>query len=165
MTRTPITILAFDPAIGATGWAVVSCDTPQSPRRIASGTWRPSQAKSAPDRYDQLRRFVADLIERYAPTLAIVETPSPRFGRRNPRKESDLANYGRAVGVCEAACDAAGVPTNRAEVLKWKGSGRKSQTARVVRYVFGYLAKDDNESDALGLALFATGHLKEMAGA
>ncbi len=161
-------ILALDPSITALGWAVV--DAAQSPRglafqRVASGSWSPSEAKDLPDRFDQLADFLDETIravQLQQPLRAIViEMP----GAYQKWSFSSLRSYLRAVGICEGASriasldssfaitgEATAVPIHRVEVGEWKGNARKRATFLQVKAIYQFAPKDDNESDALGLA-------------
>lgn len=143
-------ILAIDPSATATGYAVVSTLHPKRPLLIESGTWHPSAAKGAPDRYDQLADFMARVIADHSVTTAIIETPSG--GQRH--SATQLMVYAQAIGVCRAACHRSGAVVMPVKVNEWKGQARKSGTALYAAAAFGISTegRSHNEMDALGIA-------------
>lgn len=152
-------LLAFDPSICNCGWAVLGAvQSPNGPpRRIDSGTWHPSEAKGAADRYDQLADFVRGLASLHHADIAVVEIPSG--GQRH--SATQLMRYARAVGVIEAAAFLSGCKIARVPVQTWKGNARKRVTADTMRLMLRYEPADDNESDALGLGVW---YLKSVQG-
>lgn len=150
-----VPLLAIDPSCRNCGFAVLAGgrDPNAVPRRVDSGTWHPSGAKGAEDRYDQLASFVSGLVEKHRVAEVVVEVPSG--GQRH--SATQLMAYARAIGVVEAAAWLSGCKVHRVPVTTWKGNGRKRVTADTMRLMFRHEAGDDNESDALGLAVW---HLK-----
>jgi Holliday junction resolvasome RuvABC endonuclease subunit len=157
-------ILSLDPCIKACGWAVLEREVWPNvglrPKRICSGTFRPSEAKGSLDRFDQLAAFIDEAICMHTPRDVVIETPDPYQEQNFSSLRFDL----RAVGVCEGVayssslthCDMSaglGEPAriHRVEVNQWKVSGSKWHTAMQVKAIFGYTPDDDNESDAIGL--------------
>jgi Holliday junction resolvasome RuvABC endonuclease subunit len=155
-------ILALDPSIKASGWAVLEpIAGNQLARRVVSGTFRPSAANDAGDPFDQLAEFINALVGHHIPSDCVIETPG-KFQRFN---FVTIQAYLRAVGICEGAVWAAShaasfrrgqikvARIHRLTVNEWKGNGKKSLTALKVKALFGYTPADDNESDAIGIGM------------
>lgn len=145
-----MTILSLDPSANHLGWAILS-EFPTAVCRLASGTFAPSHAKAAADRFDQLALFVASKCREGTGVDAVVIEVPDGYARRS---FAQLSIYCRAVGVCEAAGVLSGRPTHRVLVSQWKGTARKAWTAIQVRAAFGYEPADHNESDACGLGIY-----------
>lgn len=150
-------LLALDPSIANCGYAVL-LKTSGDPIRLESGIIHP-RGDDERSRYDDL---AAQICKRAQPksfngemltvTDAVVEIPSG--GQRPNVSAYQLMTYARAVGVCESASYFAGLSVNRVPVNAWKGREKKSRTLAIVRAIFKYDARDDNEGDALGLGLW-----------
>jgi Holliday junction resolvasome RuvABC endonuclease subunit len=149
-------VLAIDPSITACGWAVLGRSS-GGWLRIDSGTWKPSEAKGKPSRFVQLHRFLDILILTHKPAVAIVELPqiSTQGGKFKVGAKT-LITYGRAVGTCHSACLASMHEENVAvvDVEEWKGRTKKGYWKGLVETNFKCRVKDENESDALGIALW-----------
>lgn len=149
-------LLAIDPSSARCGWAILH--NTDKPQRLDSGVWYPT------DRPEMNRTKLDDLavqIRHRVNTFhantdlrishAVIETPA---GGQWGRSATQLMVYARAIGVCEATCYGMALGMNRVTVNEWKGSGKKSHTANVVRHFFNYQPRDDNEADAIGLGLW-----------
>jgi Holliday junction resolvasome RuvABC endonuclease subunit len=159
-------ILAIDPSITDCGYAVL--EPGQQPRRVLSGTWHPSGAKSAPDRFDQLADFILQLIRANRIQHVAVEIPDGgerffrgRGGALQKMGGKSERTYAQAVGVCRGAARAAGADVMAIGVSQWKGRTKKAYTALIVEKALGHKPADDNESDALGLSLYVAATLRE----
>lgn len=155
-------VLAIDPSICDCGWAIlrgnsVTCE------RVDSGTWHPSQAVSAGDRWAQLARFVFELSRKSSVRYVVIEAPNKRgLGRQAKFSRASQITYGRAVGTVEASArNAIGEAWTGAvdhvfnpDVEAWKRKSSKSQTSKMVALRLRYTPRDHNEADALGLALW-----------
>lgn len=100
-------VLALDPSLSCTGWAVVCVKGPAGlGKLVEAGRITPDH--SGPDAAIELHAEVRDLIAARSSDVVIVETPAA--GRRAPgggsfdkRSVVTLPSYGMAVGVCLAA--------------------------------------------------------------
>jgi Holliday junction resolvasome RuvABC endonuclease subunit len=148
-------LLAIDPSIVNCGWALLRQGQP-NPTRLDSGVFHPI-ARPDKDRHDHLVDLLVQRIEMATesgmrPTDALIEIPSG--GQRGDRSATQLMVYARAIGDIEATCYRAGLTMHRVTVNGWKGSGRKGHTELVVKHVFKYTPRDNNEADAIGLGLW-----------
>ena len=159
-------VRAFDPSSTATGWADVS----EQAGRVdvaRSGVFRPSKARAAADPFVQLATFVgvelADLAVE-PPDVVIVEIPDRHQRMGHAPKEGGVAKqrpagalmvYAQAVGAVTAAVVVCRFPVVRVPVSAWKGSDNKAATLYRIRSTAGAAdVTDDNEADAIGLALW-----------
>jgi hypothetical protein len=156
-------ILAVDPSIRACGWAVVADRDCGGPSVYASGVWRPTAAAGSPTPLAQLAQWAGYTAGLYAPLAAVVvETPDggdrhyrDAAGGRHAVRGSRERAYAMAVGVVVGAAVAA-VGTDRVHLVSvnaWKGTRTKAQTRPAAVALLGREPVDDNESDAVGLAL------------
>lgn len=147
-------VLSVDPSICNCGWAVMA-NANGEPRRVDSGVWHPSAAKDAIGRWGQLFEFLEGLAA--SVDYAVIEEPNRgRIARQAKFSREAQITYGRAVGTVEAAVrsnlanDRVFVP----DVSAWKGKGKKGATLDDVSLRLAYRPRDDNEADALGIALW-----------
>lgn len=164
-----IRLLSIDPSVTCTGWALLW------ERRTAnalgfevvnSGHWRPSHAKGAPDRLQQLGDLVREMAGDGV-TDVVVEMPTreQRRGRGGGRRRAgDLITYGVAAGVCYGAAVALGLRVWGPDVAAWKGRSSKARTAAVVRAVLGQVTDSHDENDAIGIGLWWMQRVRPMIG-
>lgn len=138
-------ILAWDPSLSRTGWALLEESGPAINLR-EFGEFAPKDGPLA-DRCRDLNRFAARIIDATRPDMIAVELPMA-CGSGKQRNAATLPNYGMAVGVVLAACHDAERETG-AKVLTvaadvWgrsiprggKGEGKDGRV-QAVRLVFG----------------------------
>jgi len=135
--------MAVDPSANATGWAVFTADGAMT----TAGTFRPSSAKSAPNRFSQLARHIERWCERDGDgvppvQLVILETSEcPSYNRAGGIGVKGAVIFGTACGVVHGAAAACGATVVRVDVRQWKGNAKK-QTEQ---------GQDHNEADAIAL--------------
>lgn len=141
----PTKILAFDPSLSRTGWALIHENGPAI-TLVEFGDFTP-KAESLSDRCRELNRFAARIIDATKPDMIAVELPQAR-GAKGPRSAATLPNYGMAVGVVLAAChDAereAGAKVLTVSADEWgrsipRGGKGEAKEGRIqaVRLIFG----------------------------
>jgi hypothetical protein len=151
-------VLAIDPSITCTGWAILA-DFPERPELRDSGHWRPSRKEG--HRLLQLAELVRFLIWEHHVSDVVIEMPDreQRMGgngkRRNP---GDLIVYGSAAGACVGAtCEMTTGSRRRVwlpSVRIWKKNQSKDETRMLVRAVMGASVASHDENDAIGLGLW-----------
>lgn len=148
------TILAVDPSLNHTGWAVMSKATVHD-----HGVLRPSRAKGGPDAYRQLYDGVRELLLGHSCGTLVFEVPNrnQRMGEHHRRSADKLMVYAQAVGVIRAAGYAARVDVKAVTVAAWKGNKKKHKTGREVATVFGLRGLTEDECDAVGLGGYFLG--------
>lgn len=149
MTR----LIGIDPGLRRTGFGVVEI-TGKNPRYLGSGVIRPSVIASEPDRLKELYQGMQEVLDQYAPTLAVVERV---FVNVNPKSTLSL---GQARGVAIAALAAREIAVHEITPLKVKqsivGTGRASKEQ--VQHMVCHLLKlpqspNADAADALACAL------------
>jgi hypothetical protein len=163
-------ILAADPSVRACGWAVLKAhpDPARQPFVCGSGVWHPSAAAGSAPPLVQLARWAMDQCDRWSGSVrgplaaVVVETPDggdrhyrDAAGGRHAVRGSRERTYAMAVGAVVGAAVAA-VGTGRVHLVtvnQWKGRRTKAQTRPAAAAVLGREPVDDNEADAVGLAL------------
>jgi hypothetical protein len=163
-------ILAVDPSVKACGWAALKehPDSARQPFVCGSGVWRPSAAAGLPPPIVQLARWATDQCCRWSGSVrgplaaVVVETPDggdrhyrDAAGGRHAVRGARERAYAMAVGaVVGAAVAAVGTDfVHLVTVNAWKGTRTKAQTRPAAVALLGREPVDDNESDAVGLAL------------
>lgn len=145
-------VLGLDVATRATGWAAV-----QGGKRLASGVLRIGRTKDdSVARLVILRRELVVLLERYRPALVAVEAAMAWKSIKTTMRLSE------AQGVAIEAAAGTGARILHPQPEEWRkalgcGGRDKERTAQMVRLILGGYSADfatDDESDALGLALY-----------
>jgi crossover junction endodeoxyribonuclease RuvC len=147
-------ILGIDPGSRHTGWGVLRWQGDQQ-RLVAEGLLSQRPGVELPGRLADLARDIGDLVERYTPDAAAVETP---FYGMNPRSLIVLA---QARGAIVAALAARGLevleysPAEVKTAVAGNGRAEKAEVARMVRLLLGLeaTARRSDTTDAIALAL------------
>lgn len=152
-------ILGIDPGLQTTGFGVVQSEGPQL-QYVASGTIRTSGTADRaalgdlPGRLKIIFDGIAEVVQRYAPTVAAVEIV---FVNVNPQSTLLL---GQARGAALTALVSQGLPVHEYTALQMKkavvghGHAKKEQVQAMVQRLLnlpGLPGKD--AADALGLAI------------
>lgn len=142
-------ILAIDPAQHC-GWAVASVKD----RIDASGVW--NIGAEAQNRPGHLGFLLRRHIERYRPAVIAFEVAT--FGTKNPhvmRRHNELAGVIHAV-ASEFRCDCwpFGITSWKARAVG-NGNAKKDAVMRGLRLFYRIDVCNDNEADAIGIALAA----------
>lgn len=156
-------VLGIDPA-SKCGWAVVE-DADAS--RVASGVWRGDRLEGGGVRLAGFSNWLQGLLDQYRPGAIVVEAPI-HYGGRAPNWTSP-----RIGGIALAAAQDRGlcwVEVLPSVLKKWatgKGNADKAAMVRAARSRLpedcgagGIDLKDDNEADALLLALYGAQELE-----
>jgi crossover junction endodeoxyribonuclease RuvC len=146
-------LIGIDPGLRRTGFGVLQISG-RDPQYLGSGVIRPHIEASEPDRLKELYQGMQEVLEDYAPTIAVVERV---FVNVNPRSTLSL---GQARGVAIAALAAREIPVHEITPLKIKqsivGTGRASKEQ--VQHMVCHLLRLSNTpsadaADALACAL------------
>jgi crossover junction endodeoxyribonuclease RuvC len=147
-------ILGIDPGSRYTGWGVLRWQGDQH-RLESDGLLTCGTGLGLPERLAGLQREVGELVERFHPDAAAVETP---FSGMNPRSLIVLAQARGAILAALASRGLAIVEYSPAEVktaIAGNGRADKKEVARMVRLL---LRLDDgaraaDTTDAIAVAL------------
>lgn len=148
-------ILGIDPGT-ACGWAVLTLDG----ARIASGTWSLAARRHEGGgmRYLRVRRHVEEILGQFAIEQLAYEEVRRHAG-------TDAAHvYGGIVSQITAVCESrsppvpyTGAPVATVKRLATgKGNADKDAMIAAATELFGFTPGDDNEADALFIALAAS---------
>jgi len=151
MKTKPITLLAFDPSLHATGWAF-----------FRDGNYDSSGVIKLPKKHKGLEAITNMLIvwqrfrTNFRPEFRIVKvivTEIQEYRHQNER--AAINNLLLLNGVCFAFFGSGWADERVAYTPKqWKGTTpKKIHNQRVKDYIGGLDIKDDNELDAIGLGL------------
>jgi crossover junction endodeoxyribonuclease RuvC len=147
-------ILGIDPGSRHTGWGVLRWQGDRQ-QLVADGLLSQSPTIDLPARLADLAREIGDLVDRFAPDAAAVETP---YYGMNPRSLIVLA---QARGAILAALAARGLevleytPAEVKTAIAGNGRAEKTEVARMVRLLLrldGARRRADT-TDAIALAL------------
>lgn len=152
-----VVILALDPGLAATGWAVVRGPA-SNPVLVASGTWRTRPTDAVPVRLHGLWDAVRQTVHDYAPLAAVViEEPADVTVYARNERGRDSAKATRrgmdalrmALGALIVAC-----PPSDTHLM------RASRTAKAHKSLIGQRFAGDkrtseHERDAIWLAVYA----------
>jgi len=101
-------ILAFDPSLTCTGWAMIETDGTSDGRYIAAGYIQPTKFEQLTDRILDLASAIEARVRRDIPDVIVIETPAAtgraRSGQRFAGTALTIPVYGAAVGACIVAC-------------------------------------------------------------
>lgn len=158
-------ILGIDPGSNVTGYGVVE-RTDTGLVHLGHGTLRPARGQPLPLRLAAIQAALSDLIQSYAPDVAIVEQV---FVASSPRSALIL---GQARGVVLATLAAGGVPVEECSAREVKqavvgtGAAAKAQVQSMVKRILEleHLPSQD-AADALAAAISRAhrGKLAELA--
>lgn len=157
-------ILGIDPGSRATGYGVVERVNSKLVH-LAHGTLRPPKSHDLPARLAAIQTGLAEVIQSYAPDLAIVEQV---FVSSSPRSALIL---GQARGVALAALAAAGLPVEEYSAREIKqsvvgtGAAAKAQVQDMVKRILQLDRKPSQDAaDALAAAICKAhrGHLADL---
>ena len=146
-------ILGIDPGSSVTGYGVVERVNAKLVH-LVSGTLRPLKSQELPARLAAIHSGLAEVIEGYAPDLAVVEQV---FVSSSPRSALIL---GQARGVALAAVAAAGLPVEECSAREIKqavvgtGGAAKAQVQAMVKRILQLERKPSQDAaDALAAAI------------
>jgi crossover junction endodeoxyribonuclease RuvC len=147
-------ILGIDPGSRYTGWGVLQWQGDQQ-RLVGDGLLASRPKLGLPERLAGLQREIAELVDRYRPDAAAVETP---FSGMNPRSLIVLAQARGAILAALASGGLAVLEYSPAEVkIAIAGNGRadKKEVARMVRLLLrlGDQGRAADTTDAIAIAL------------
>ncbi len=146
-------ILGIDPGSRATGYGIVERVNAELVH-LAHGTLRPSKCLELPARLAAIQSGLAEVIQGYAPDLAVVEQV---FVSSSPRSALIL---GEARGVVLAALAAAGLPVEEYSAREIKqsvvgtGAAAKAEVQDMVKRILRLDRKPPQDAaDALAAAI------------
>lgn len=148
-------ILGLDPGSRLFGWGIIEPDGSKF-RRLASGVLVLSDNKHL-----MVASRVTAIVKQWSPAMAAVEVP---FVHPKHRLDTGII-LGQARGAALAALESCGLmvidlmPTEVKELATGDGKADKAKVALWVQYQTGYSTKNEDESDALAVAI--AGHLKQ----
>ena len=163
MRDSPRRILAIDPSLTCTGWAVVAGERLIECGRILLG--RGSTARRAHTLY---RRLAQICLGFSPPHYVVIEVPSGKVARRMGGIGAGLTTYGMAVGativaVC-ASCKGGAYSVICMDESWTRGIPKFRRQTQIAALYPGYaggpLDPGGDMSDAIGLALYARDRLK-----
>jgi crossover junction endodeoxyribonuclease RuvC len=156
-------ILGIDPGSSVTGYGVVE-HVGAKLRHLAHGTLRPPKNQELAVRLAAIQSELVEVIEAYAPDLAVVEQV---FVASSPRSALIL---GQARGVALAALAAAGLPVEEVSAREVKqavvgsGAAGKAQVQAMVKRILQLERKPPQDAaDALAAAI-CSAHRGRLAG-
>lgn len=142
-------ILGLDPGSHLFGWGVIEPDGSKF-KRIASGVLTLKDNKHL-----MVASRITEIVKQYEPAIAAVEVP---FVHPKHRKDTAII-LGQARGAALAALESCGLmvidlmPTEVKELATGDGRADKGKVARWVQFQTGYYTKNEDESDALAVAI------------
>lgn len=148
-------ILGLDPGSHLFGWGLVEPDGSKF-KRISSGV-----IVLKDNKHLMVASRITEIVKLYLPNIAAVEVP---FMHPKHRKDTAII-LGQIRGAALAALESCGLmvtdlmPTEVKELATGDGKADKAKVARWVQFQTGYLTKNEDESDALAVAI--AGHLKQ----
>lgn len=148
--RPGVTLLAIDPSIRQTGWAVLRNNpAPSSPTVLGSGMIAPI-ARGSSNRFDDLAARV--MVHLDGVDEVVIELPNR--GPAWKMGHDDIRIQSQAIGVIQGVCIANQLRVHLVRVSEWKGRDKKQRTAVYVKHFLGRCPGNDNEADALGIGLW-----------
>jgi crossover junction endodeoxyribonuclease RuvC len=147
-------ILGIDPGSRHTGWGVLRWQGDLL-RLEGDGRLTAAAEHALPARLAALQREIGELVERFQPDAAAVETP---YSGMNPRSLIVLAQARGAIVAALAAREVAVLEYSPAEVktaIAGNGRADKKEVARMVRLLLrlGDVARAADTTDAIAVAL------------
>ena len=142
-------IVGIDPGT-LSGWAIL-----EDGKRIASGVWqlKTNRHEGGGMRYLRVRKYLEQLLDSYKIDALAYEEVRRHMG-------VDAAHiYGGIVGQITAICEDRGIPFQAIPVgtakktATRKGNASKDDMIRAANEKWGLSLTDDNEADALWMAL------------
>lgn len=145
-------IVAFDPSLSATGWAVGEIEG-SGLMIIAAGIFRSKVRGAAPRSAviaDEASAIAARYVASSAETLVLIETPAQAVNRSRHRGGgTGLANYGMCVGAVTERMRGEGYQIETYRADGWAHGYGKDKRRRIATRVWpGYTALQDSGSDA-----------------
>jgi Holliday junction resolvasome RuvABC endonuclease subunit len=145
-------ILAIDPGMGATGWAV-------NTDPIQSGVLKFKPIGKRPNSYRAWDIYyeIVNILDSYAISEAIVEIPGAFGYSRHTSRSGKSKNVksllilSQCVGIVDAACGVFSVPTAHIEAHTWKHGMSKEVAIQTATGIAGRPIEDHNEADAICL--------------
>jgi len=154
-------LLSIDTSIAKIGWAVLDDKHPVGEKMLKGyGTIKiPAMAISEKTR--NITIAIKEIIEKYTPDEAVIETPKPfTYGRskrfNRPLNQKAMAKNNIAVGVITSTCSTLGLKTHHLSAQDWKGNQNKDATLWIVNQTYGLeLKKSHNdEADAIKMGQY-----------
>ncbi len=147
-------IIGIDPGLATTGWAVVEFDNNSNPNILDYGCISTKKGLTVPTRLKEIHLDLKELIEKYKPSYAGVET----LIFCNNQKTA--ISVGEARGVVLLTLELAGIPVKEMTPLQVKnsitgyGKANKKQVQESVKVLcgMGEIPKPDDAADALAIA-------------
>lgn len=154
-TGKSIVVLGIDPGLASTGVGIIIPDGAGGWRRAFSAHVITRHTTPMPKRLEAIHRLVADAVEEYKPTVAVLESI---FFARNV-KSAVLMAHGRGAAIL--ASSQRGIPIAEYSPLEikqsvlGKGRGSKEQVKQMVSLLLNLkeVPASDHETDALACAL------------
>lgn len=127
-------LLAFDPSLSCTGWAVLREDGPTI-TLVDFGDFA-TKGEELFTRLAFIRQETKSRLKTYSPDYVAVELPQAGFVRGAKRSNTHLPSYGMAVGMVLAACIESGVPVVTVTADEWgrriaRGGKGQAKTNRI----------------------------------
>lgn len=173
-----MTILAIDPSINNTGWAVLEPEEhqfamPSLNRMVpkAHGVWR-SKEKDPYDRLEELSSALHNIVCYYNFTDVVIETTSGKLAARLKGTNANMLLYGVAVGsmvrdVRELSIGRQGETRFNVHLILenlWTGEVPKARRHAATLAEFGLPKKTtDHETDAIALGTWWYANRKLLA--
>jgi crossover junction endodeoxyribonuclease RuvC len=157
-------ILAIDPSLTQTGWAVISKDHDGTLGFIASNIIKTNAKDSLPFRLSEISRAFNKIINDYQPDEVAIEEV---FINNNPLSSLKL---GHARGAIIAACSMENLQVYEyaARLVKKSivgtGSAQKQQVAMMIKILLpNAVFKYEDESDAIAVGITHLHHKESIA--
>ncbi len=154
-------LLSIDTSIAKIGWAVLDDQYPIGEKMLKGyGTIKiPAMAISEKTR--NITIAIKEIIEKYTPDEAVIETPKPfTYGRskryNRPLNQKAMAKNNIAVGVITSTCATLGLTTHHLSAQDWKGNQKKEVTLWAVNQTYSLNIKKshNDEADAIKMGQY-----------
>jgi Holliday junction resolvasome RuvABC endonuclease subunit len=143
-------LIGFDASTKNVGWCLMD----DRSEVLASGCYSP-KGKRAEDRMPLIWSFAVKLLAEHPVDYVAIEEP-----RGNHRNMNTNIVLGRAYGQVEAAAYQFSLPVIGVHPMQVKKTGVHKKKLRLASQLAGHKAGED-EADAIGVALWAVGEIKE----
>jgi Holliday junction resolvasome RuvABC endonuclease subunit len=160
-------ILAIDPSLKATGWAVLSCVDHK--RKIVDYGVIKTKSQTGWDkileRLSDIGRQIEVAFRLIAFTENICDTvimEFPNTGKHGVRRTIDFIKLGMACGVIHNALKRAlpNIPIHMVTPREWKANDPKENTSRLVAQNYKLKDLDPNIIDAIGIGDYWIGKMR-----
>jgi len=148
-------IMAFDPGVGGTGWAVFD-----GPRFVGAGTIRGFRGSCWEAKHDLIAKTAATLIQQLSPESVHVEMPFFAQSKQVVAKSGALVKLTILAARIYQLAGTGASATVWVPVINWKGQmSKKMSDARTARKLpqVDLTTYSEHARDAIGIGLYVVG--------